>query len=207
MWNKSRKRATLEQLEEQIQTESGKGKLHPTKFSRRKFLALGGAGLLGAGIGTWYWPNRWHYIVIHHSAGNYGNIDFLQKIHRQRQAGDPIDAIPYHFIVGNGNGMPMGEVASDWRQENHLWGAHVSARNRDRNYRGLGICMIGNYESSSVPERQYQSLLSLCEGLMRRYNIPAERISGHGLTPGEQTLCPGKNFPMKRLINDLKAIA
>ncbi|TQV71534.1 N-acetylmuramoyl-L-alanine amidase [Aliikangiella marina] len=172
-------------------------------FSRRKFLQLSAIGLIGVGISGWYWPNRWRYIVIHHSAGNYGNIKFLQKIHRERQAGDPVDAIPYHFIVGNGNGMAMGEIASDWRQENHLWGAHVSARNRDRNYRGLGICMIGNFEINPVPEPQFQSLVSLCQQLVTRYDIPKTHISGHGLTPGEQTLCPGKHFPMSRLLDSL----
>ena len=112
-----------------------------SKFSRRRFLQFAGSGIaLSALGGYFYWPNRWQYIVVHHSAGNYGNIEFLQKVHRQRQAGDPIDAIPYHFIVGNGNGMEMGEVASDWRKENNIWGAHVSGRNSAKNFFGLGIC-------------------------------------------------------------------
>lgn len=189
-------------------TQSDKDKtLTRTIVSRRRMLQLSSIGFVGAITGTWYWSNRWHYIVIHHSAGNYGNIKFLQQIHRERQAGDPIDAIPYHYIIGNGNGMKMGEVASDWRQENHLWGAHVSGRNSDRNFRGIGVCMIGNYESNQVPEIQYQSLLTLCRKLMVQYDIPVNRISGHGLTPGEQTLCPGKHFPMRRLISDLKVVS
>ena len=51
--------------------------------------------------------------MIHHSAGNFGNIEFLQKIHRQRQSKDLIDAFPHHYIIGNGNGLKMGEVLSD----------------------------------------------------------------------------------------------
>ena len=172
---------------------------------RRRFLrgAVAGLGMIGAG--AWYWPTRWKYIVVHHSAGNYGNIEFLQNVHRQRQAGDPIDAIPYHFVIGNGKGMKMGEVASDWRRENNLWGAHVSGNNSDRNFRGFGICMIGNFEANGVPEPQYQSLLKLCSSLITEYGIPVEGVSGHGLTPGESTLCPGKHFPMTRLIRELAA--
>ena len=176
--------------------------LQPRK-SRRHFLKWSAGALTFALAGGLYWPSRWKYIVIHHSAGNYGNIEFLQKVHRQRQPKDPIDAIPYHYVVGNGNGLKMGEVVSDWRKENNLWGAHVSGRNRDRNYRGLGVCLIGNFEENPVPEAQYQSLLNLTSKLMKQHSITLNNLSGHGLTQGETTLCPGKNFPLVRLKEDL----
>jgi len=172
---------------------------------RRKFLKLSLASVALVAASGLYWSNRWKYIVVHHSAGNYGNIEFLQKVHRQRQSKDPIDAIPYHYVIGNGNGMKMGEIASDWRKENNIWGAHVSGRNSDRNFRGLGICMIGNFEENKVPETQYQALLGLTKQLISEHNISPENLSGHGLTLGETTLCPGKHFPMARLIQDVSA--
>jgi len=110
-------------------------------MKRRTFLAAGGLLCVGLGSSVIYWPNRWKYIVVHHSGGSYGDIEFLQRVHRERQPNDPIDAIPYHFVIGNGNGLEMGEIASDWRQEKNIWGSHVSAKNRDKNYRGLGICL------------------------------------------------------------------
>lgn len=157
-------------------------------------------GLAGGAI---YWRQRWDYIVVHHSAGSYGNIEFLQKVHRERQSKDPIDAIPYHFIIGNGNGLKEGEVASDWRQKYNIWGAHVSGRNAMRNFRGLGICLIGNFEDDSIPEKQYASLVTLTKQLMSTYGIPLKNISGHGYTPGESTKCPGKNFPMEKFLVDI----
>ncbi|WP_444998425.1 peptidoglycan recognition protein family protein [Aliikangiella sp. IMCC44359] len=172
--------------------------------SKRRFLKLAAVSTGLSIAGGIYWPSRWQYIVIHHSAGNFGNIDFLQKVHRQRQSDDPIDAIPYHFIIGNGNGMKVGEVATDWRGENNLWGAHVSGRNSKRNFLGLGICLIGDYENNQVPELQYQSLLKLVSSLMERFNIAVDNVSGHGHIKNEFTLCPGKNFPMDRLKKDLK---
>jgi hypothetical protein len=72
---------------------------------------------------------------------------------------DPIDAIAYHYIIGNGNGLGMGEIASDWRQSYNLWGAHVSISNLDHNFRGIGICLIGNFENGEVPLAQYQALV------------------------------------------------
>jgi N-acetylmuramoyl-L-alanine amidase len=173
-------------------------------MDRRKFLIFGSVGLAALGGGFLYWPNRWKYIVVHHSAGNYGNIELIQKVHRERQANDPIDAIPYHFIIGNGNGMGLGEIASDWRWAYHIWGAHVSLRNLDRDFRGIGICLIGNYEKDPVPEPQYEALVKLTKRLMAKYSIPASNVSGHGHTKGELTKCPGKHFPMERFLKDIQ---
>lgn len=174
-------------------------------ISRRRLLtcsAAAGAAILAGS----YWTQRWEHIVIHHSAGTRGDIALLQRVHRERQAHDPIKAIPYHYVIGNGHGMPMGAIGRDWRSEFHLWGSHVSARNKDRNFRGLGICMIGNFDITPVPEPQYQALVMLLADLMARYRITTANINGHGLIAGEKTLCPGRYFPMHRLQDDLQRL-
>ena len=107
------------------------------------------------------------------------------------------------MLSGNGNGLGMGEVVSDWRTDYDLWGAHVTLRNLDRNFRGIGICLIGNFETKPVPEEQYQSLLQLTKRLMAEYHIPVDNVTGHGTVEGEHTKCPGKNFPLDRFIKDL----
>ncbi|MEJ2406585.1 MAG: peptidoglycan recognition family protein [Candidatus Thiodiazotropha sp.] len=172
-------------------------------MNRRNFLAT--SLMLTAPLvsGAWYWDKRWKYIAIHHSAGEYGSIPFLRKVHRQRQSSDPVDAIPYHYVIGNGNGMGMGEIATGWRQSLDIWGAHVSSRNHDWNLRGIGICLIGNFENHSVPEQQYAALLSLTKDLMRQYGISGENVNGHGFITGERTKCPGKHFPIERFRKDI----
>lgn len=172
-------------------------------MNRRKFLICTGTVLGSLGLGALYWPRRWKYIVIHHSAGNYGNINFLQKVHRERQANDPIDAIPYHFVIGNGNGLEDGEITSDTRKKYNIWGAHVSGKNIDRNARGIGICLIGNFEKNLVSEKQYRALVELTKELMDKYSIPLENITGHGNTPGESTKCPGNMFPMEKFLREI----
>ena len=172
-------------------------------MNRRKFLISTSVILGTTGLGGFYWNRRWKYIVIHHSAGSRGDIGFLQKVHRQRQPGDPVDAIPYHYIIGNGKGLGLGEIASDWRQSYHLWGSHVSASNLDHNFRGIGICLIGNYETSAVPAKQYTALVRLTKSLMQKYSIPAKNVNGHGMIEGESTKCPGKYFPMEKLRKDI----
>jgi N-acetyl-anhydromuramyl-L-alanine amidase AmpD len=181
--------------------------LQGEQMNRRKFLtsSLVTAGAL-TGVG-WYWAERWKYIVIHHSAGNFGDIPFLQQVHRERQSKDPIDAIPYHYVIGNGNGLNMGEIASDWRQNFDIWGAHVSPRNHDWNLRGIGICLIGNYENHQLPEQQYSALVKLTTTLMQRYAISAEHVNGHGLIEGERTKCPGKHFPFARFRKDIEIVS
>ena len=154
-------------------------------------------------LGYW-WTHRWNYIIIHHSAGEYGNIEFLQKVHRERQSKDPLDAIPYHYIVGNGKGLGIGVVKSDWRRDWNIWGMHVSRHNVDRNFRGLGICLIGNFENHGISDKQYRAVVKLTKELMQKYNISVENISGHGYTRGEQTKCPGKHFPMERFLRDVR---
>jgi len=171
-------------------------------MNRRTFIVGTGSILSSMGLSSVYWPRRWKYIVIHHSAGNYGSIEFLQEVHRERQPNDPIDAIPYHYIIGNGNGLADGEIASDARKKYNIWGAHVSGKNIDRNVRGIGICLIGNLEKNQITEKQYKSLVQLTRELVSTYNIPVTNITGHGSTPGESTLCPGKMFPMDKFLKE-----
>ncbi|MCV6604736.1 MAG: peptidoglycan recognition protein family protein [Porticoccaceae bacterium] len=172
-------------------------------MNRRKFLTTTAIATLGLAGGAFYWGKRWHYIVIHHSGGDYGTIEFLQQVHRERQAKDPVDAIPYHYVIGNGNGLKMGEVASDWRQKYDLWGMHVSGNNPDHNFRGIGICLIGNFENNPVPQEQFEALIRLTRQLMKKHSIPVSRVSGHGHTEGEHTKCPGKHFPMAQFLRKL----
>jgi hypothetical protein len=168
---------------------------------RRLLFVLFGLGVAGAG-GVLWWRARFDRIVIHHSAGASGSIDLLRRVHRQRQPGDPIDMIPYHFVVGNGRGMGMGEVAATDRWP-HVWGAHT--RNRRANLTGIGICLIGNFETAPVAEAQYRAALDLAVDLARRYRIAADALCFHGELPGAQTLCPGRRFPRDRMRADFAA--
>jgi N-acetylmuramoyl-L-alanine amidase len=162
-------------------------------MNRRSAIALlGSLGLLA--VSALYWPKRWRYIIIHHSGGAHGDIELLRRVHRERQPNDPMDEIPYHFLVGNGNGLQPGEVVETGRWRLQMWGAHVSDRNLDRNFRGIGICLIGDFERTQVPDMQFQAALVLTRSLMRRFRIPPERVTFHGKTPGEMTSCRGGTF-------------
>ena len=175
-------------------------------MNRRSVLALlGSVGLFI--VSALYWPKRWRYITIHHSGGTYGDVELLRRVHRERQPKDPIDEIPYHFLIGNGNGLRPGEVVETERWRLRIWGAHVSGRNLDRNFRGIGICLIGDFETAQVPDSQFQAAIALTRSLMHRFRIPPEHVTLHGKTPGEMTSCPGRNFPSRQFMQALLNIS
>ncbi|MGB0429266.1 MAG: peptidoglycan recognition protein family protein [Bacteroidia bacterium] len=153
---------------------------------------------------VYYWNNRWAYIIIHHSAGSYGNIEFLQNVHDQRQSKEPIHAISYHYAIGNGNGMEDGKIGSDLRLKYNLWGAHMSLKNFSKNIFGLGICIIGDLENQNITQKQYATLVTLTMQLMHKYNIKKENVLFHGKVAAEQTKCPGKNFPYQKFMNQIE---
>lgn len=150
-----------------------------------------------------YCSNRWNYIVIHHSAGSYGNIEHLQDIHDQRQSKEPIHAISYHYIIGNGNGLEDGKIDSDLRKKYNLWGVHLTKNNWNLNFRGLGICLIGNLDHKEMTQKQYESLLRLTKQLMKKYDIDLKNVAFHGKLDGEATKCSGKYFPYNRFKEEL----
>jgi hypothetical protein len=55
-------------------------------------------------------------------------------------------------VIGNDNGLGLGQIASDRRRDLNLRGTHVSARSLDWNLLGLGLCVIGNLEEGPMPE-------------------------------------------------------
>lgn len=161
-------------------------------MKRRTVLAGIGASGAVVGLGL-YWPNRWNHIVIHHTAGNFATLDFLREVRRQRQPGTLVDAVPYHYVIGNGNGLGMGEVVETRRVKYDLWGAHVAKRSR--NLFALGVCLVGNFEKTDVPRAQFDSAVALTRSLMAQHGIGPESVTPHGGTPGEATKCPGARFP------------
>lgn len=173
-------------------------------MKRRTLLTLTGTATLAVAAPA-YWTSRWRYITIHHSGGGFGDVALLRRVHRERQPHDPVDAIPYHFLIGNGNGLRLGEIVETERWRLGLWGAHVSAGNSDRNLRGIGICLIGNFQTDEVPDAQLEAAITLSRDLMQRYRIPDEGLNLHGHTPGESTLCPGRNFPRDRFFQAVRS--
>jgi hypothetical protein len=139
----------------------------------------------------------WQFIVIHHSGSESGSVSAIHEEHRQRKdsSGNSWLGIGYHFVIGNGHGMKDGAVEATFRWNDQLHGAHSG--DGQFNARGIGICLIGNFEKTAPTDAQLQSIRKLVKALAIRHRIPRSRLMGHASV--KATACPGKHFPLKEL--------
>jgi len=146
-------------------------------------------------------PSRkWQYIIVHHSATDAGDASYLNILHKRRGWNE----IGYDFVIDNGTkGKADGAIEVSPRWINQEDGAHCRAA--DMNYKGIGICLVGNFSQERVSEKEMNALVYLTNLLRKYYGIPLNRVLGHGQVPGARTECPGKLFPWtefrKRLEN------
>ncbi|MCA9059726.1 MAG: N-acetylmuramoyl-L-alanine amidase, partial [Planctomycetaceae bacterium] len=80
-----------------------------------------------------------------------------------------------------------------WQDQIH--GAHSG--HPVYNARGIGICLIGNFEQQPPTQKQLNSLKLLVKVLAKRHQIPGHRILGHASI--KATACPGTYFPLKEV--------
>lgn len=139
----------------------------------------------------------WEFILIHHSATQAGSVQVIHEDHRQRKdaAGNSWLGIGYHFVIGNGNGMLDGAIEPTFRWNEQLHGAHSG--NAMFNSRGIGICLIGDFEKTPPSRAQMESVRELVRVLATRHGITRANLMGHEAV--KATACPGKYFPLKEL--------
>lgn len=146
-----------------------------------------------------YPSHKWRYIIIHHSATHEGSSLTFNKYHQSKGW----DGVGYDFIINNGkSGKPDGfiEITPRWLKQ--LDGAHCHAS--DMNTKGIGICLVGNFNEERPTKEQMASLAYLVNELRSYYKIPKSKILGHRDVAGSQTECPGQNFPWNQFIRSLE---
>ena len=136
----------------------------------------------------------WKLIVLHHSATEKGNAAKFDDYHRNKRKWK--HGLAYHFVIGNGTLSSDGGIEVGPRWEKQIHGAH--AGKMEINKVAIGICLVGNFESTSSPtEPQLDSLFHLVLYLCKKYNIPIDKVLGHKQLLKSRTSCPGKNFKME----------
>jgi hypothetical protein len=141
---------------------------------------------------------RWQVIVVHHSASEVDSPASMDNFHRNSRGWDR--GLGYHFVIGNGVNYPDGQVFAGQRWRLQETGAHCKAGagryfgvQRPSNDNGIGICLIGDFQTGRPTARQLQTLTALVEHLCAQTGIPAGRVYGHGEVT-KQTVCPGTNL-------------
>jgi N-acetyl-anhydromuramyl-L-alanine amidase AmpD len=89
--------------------------------------------------------------------------------------------------------MKDGAVEPTFRWEEQLHGAHSG--DPLFNARGIGICLIGNFEKTPPSKAQVTAVKELVKALAGRHQIVREKIIGHASV--KATACPGKHFPLQ----------
>jgi N-acetyl-anhydromuramyl-L-alanine amidase AmpD len=134
----------------------------------------------------------WTHVIIHHSASATGSAAHFDREHRAKGW----DGLGYHFVIGNGSMTEDGRVEPGARWMDQADGAHAKP---EWNARAVGICLVGNFETTDPTPAQLRSLEDLCRWLARRCGIPPANFVGHGDAHGNQTLCPGKRLDLDSL--------
>ncbi|MCC7137450.1 MAG: N-acetylmuramoyl-L-alanine amidase [Planctomycetes bacterium] len=132
----------------------------------------------------------WSVVVVHHSATARGSQAIFDRMHRERGW----EGVGYDFVIGNGTDTGDGEIEVTFRWREQRDGAHAKGWNDV----AIGICLVGNFETTDPTPAQRSALVTLLRHLRRRFGIPAERIVGHGtLMP---TKCPGARFVLAEYV-------
>jgi len=138
------------------------------------------------------------HIVIHHTGTSSGSVESINSAHLKNKDknGNPWLGIGYHFVIGNGQGMADGAIEPTFRWRTQIQGAHAGSSNKEFNERGIGICLVGNFEKTPPTPAQRKSVKLLVQTLRVEYKVPSARVVGHRDIRDKPTECPGKFFPM-----------
>lgn len=141
-------------------------------------------------------PRHWQYIVLHHTASTYATVESINEAHLKRGW----EGIGYHFVIGNGNGIPDGTIEPTFRWTQQRHGAHTGGKGVDPIYNqaGIGIVLVGNFDETRPTAAQVASASRLVRTLQTAYHLQRDHIIGH--RDAKSTECPGKHFPMSEIV-------
>lgn len=130
-------------------------------------------------------------IVLHHSAS--GPTTTIQDVHRWHLA-NGWSGIGYHYVI-----YADGQIWTGRPEDTVGAHAYYSAK-QEANSNGIGVCLIGNFETGKPTQAQLDSLVWLIRDIRTRYRGIA--VQGHkDVMP---TACPGRNFPWAELFGRLE---
>lgn len=131
---------------------------------------------------------RWKYIMIHHSLTKDSGTVSWQAIRHYHVAKLGWKDIGYHFGIERANDQYEVLVG---RMLNEV-GAHC--REAGMNRKAIGICFIGNFDETDLPDQQGELGVRLVKSLMAQFKIPADHVVRHRDLALYKS-CPGYRFP------------
>ena len=148
-------------------------------------------------------------VTFHHSANTNDGISEIQRIQNAHQANGIYNFthenwgdIAYHFVMTKDGAVYVGrdlEAAPGSTGGPYTLGAHVKRKNTPS---GIGICMLGNYDTEAFSAAHQKDLEKALAAICRRYKLTWDRVSFHSARAAvppvyETTDCPGANVTFK----------
>lgn len=155
---------------------------------------------------------RLKYIIVHHSASNWGCARVIDEWHKERG----FDCIGYHFVVLNGyTNLEDYRMKRKWNsldgqievgrmldKDNDLEKNEIGAHALGFNKESVGICLIHRDDDYQI--KQKSSLLKLLREIISIFEIDINNVRGHYEINDKKPDCPG--FDMDEVRKDLRAL-
>lgn len=131
---------------------------------------------------------RWNRIVLVHSGSPTGSPAAIEDTHRSVG----YDGLGFHFVVGNGAGMPDGQIHVGYRWMDQQDGAQLAGLAGSS--KGIiEVCLIGDGDRRPFGKEQLLRTAQLVSALAERLGISPEEVHLH--QDLAQTSSPGRYFP------------
>lgn len=158
------------------------------------------------------YPRSFHEVfhnVVHHSAGSNASTNFTQVVrdiylyHTQVNGWSDIG---YNYLIAQDGTIYAGRDPEDGDQDK-VRGAHFCGSNTGT----LGVCLLGNYETTTPTDDTWRSLEQLLTFELLKQDLDPFDTNNHplgtlnavvGHRDGCATLCPGEN--VYSMLNDLR---
>ena len=137
-------------------------------------------------------PDRWKYIVVHHSGTASGNARIFDHFHKEIRGME--NGLAYHFVIGDGHGSGDGEIEVGDRWRKQLQGGHLASE--DLNEIAIGICFVGDFNRTRPTKKQIAAAIELISYLNKKMTVPPAFMAHREINP-KPTECPGNKFPVR----------
>lgn len=140
-------------------------------------------------------------IIIHHSLTKDSNTvswGAIRKWHKGEHPDSPykMNDVGYHYgieLIDDYYEILIGRLGTKT-------GAHC--KEQGMNTESLGICLVGNFDMETPPQKQWDTAVKLVQYLMNCYGINKNSVFPHRHFAPYKS-CPGKLFDMERFIKAL----
>jgi hypothetical protein len=142
-------------------------------------------------------------LTLHHkgepdSSGNqcpdYGGVALrcIQNAHMDENGWADIG---YHFVMDKNNALfEARQLEGIFGNGIFTLGSQVLGRNFEA---GIGLCLLGDYETEAVDLNQQRALEKAMTALCRRYGLVSSQLTYHSQLAGDMRPCPGQNIKAK----------